>query len=150
MDVRSDRRYRFGVPPEDLWPVLTSVERYRTWWPWLRGFEAATFAAGERWSCLVQPPLPYSLRFSISLHEVVPFELATAAIDGDIMGDARLELSPTDDGCEARLVSHLAPANQLLRAIATVARPVAQLGHDWVLDTGLRQFRSRALDGLPA
>jgi hypothetical protein len=150
MDVRSDRRYRFGVPPEALWPVLTAVEQYRTWWPWLRRFDGGPFAAGERWSCLVQPPLPYSLRFSIALHEVVPCRLATAAIEGDITGEARLELSATDDGCEARLVSHLAPANQLLRAIATVARPVAQLGHDWVLDTGLRQFRSHALVGLRA
>ena len=26
-----------------------------------------------------------------------------------------------------------------------MARPVAQWGHDWVLDTGLRQFRAKAL-----
>ena len=145
MDVRSDRRYRFPVPPEQLWPVLTDVGQYRTWWPWLRSFDGAGFAPGERWSCVVQPPLPYSLRFSIALAEVVPHELAVATIEGDIVGEARLELTSDDDGCEARLRSRLAPSNSVLRAIAAVAAPVARFGHDWVLDTGLRQFRSRAL-----
>jgi hypothetical protein len=56
-------------------------------------------------------------------------------------------VTQTDGGCEARLQSRLVPANQVLRAIATLARPVARFGHDWVLDTGLRQFRSRAFDG---
>jgi uncharacterized protein YndB with AHSA1/START domain len=145
VQVRSDRRYRFNVGPEVLWPVLTRVEDYRSWWPWLRRFDATTFEPGAAWTCVVQPPLPYSLRFRIVLDEIDPCRSATARVDGDIVGDARLELTPTDEGTEVRLRSSLAPENQLLRAIARVARPVAQLGHDWVLDTGLRQFRSRAL-----
>ena len=147
MEVRSDRRYRFPVGPEELWPVLTRVEDYRSWWPWLRGFDATSFEAGQAWTCVVQPPLPYTLRFRIVLDAVDPERGAAATVDGDIVGDARLQLTATDDGCEARLVSHLSPANQVLRAVALVARPVARLGHDWVLDTGLRQFRSRALRG---
>jgi uncharacterized protein YndB with AHSA1/START domain len=145
VQVRSDRRYRFPVGPEDLWPVLTRVEDYRSWWPWLRRFDAVAFEPGAAWTCVVQPPLPYSLRFRIVLHEVDPCRLATATIDGDIVGEARLELAATEAGSEARLVSSLAPENAVLRAIAGVARPVAQFGHDWVLDSGLRQFRSRAL-----
>lgn len=145
--VRSDRRYRFAQRPEDLWPVLTRTGDYRTWWPWLRRFDGDGFEAGEAWTCVVQPPLPYSLRFRVVLDGVDPCRLVTATIDGDIVGEARLELTATADGSEVRLVSHLAPEHPLLRAIARVARPVAQLGHDWVLDTGLRQFRSRALRG---
>ena len=145
MEVRSDRRYRFSLPPEDLWPLLTDVRSYRTWWPWLHDLDARAFADGERWSCVVRPPLPYSLRFGLSLHDVVAGHGAAAVIDGDIVGDARIELLPTHEGCEVRLVSRLAPSNQVLRSIAAVARPVVERGHDWVLDTGLRQFRSRAL-----
>jgi hypothetical protein len=145
VEVRSDRRYRFPVAPEDLWPVLTRIDDYRAWWPWLRRFDAAAFAPGEAWTCVVQPPLPYTLRFRILLDEIEPGRLATARVEGDIEGDARLELAAADDGCEVHLTSSLAPAHPVLRAIARVARPVAQLGHDWVIDTGLRQFRSRAL-----
>jgi uncharacterized protein YndB with AHSA1/START domain len=145
VQVRSDRRYRFSVGPDDLWSAFTRVDDYRSWWPWLRRFDAVAFEPGAAWTCVVQPPLPYSLRFRILLDEVDPCRLATATIDWDIVGQARLEVTATDTGSEARLVSHLAPENAVLRAIARVARPVAQLGHDWVLDTGLRQFRSRAL-----
>ena len=111
MEVRSDRRYRFPLGPEALWPVLTRVEDYRSWWPWLRGFDATAFEPGAAWTCVVQPPLPYSLRFRIVLDEVDPARCALATVDGDIVGDARLELTATDEGCEARLVSRLAPAN---------------------------------------
>ena len=34
----------------------------------------------------------------------------------------------------------------MLRTFAAVARPVVRFGHDWVLDTGVQQFRSRALN----
>jgi hypothetical protein len=43
------------------------------------------------------------------------------------------------------LRSGLAPANALLRVLATVGRPIARYGHDWVLDVGAGQFASRAL-----
>lgn len=144
MDVRSDRSYQFAVPPEELWLALTRVEDYRSWWPWLRGFDGSSFEPGAAWRCVVQPPLPYSLRFRVTLDEVHPLRSAVARIDGDIRGTARLELVPTDDGCEAHLVSRLAPASSVLRAIAVMARPVARFGHDWVLDNGLRQFRAQA------
>lgn len=145
VDVRSDRRYRFDTAPEDLWAALTKVEDYRHWWPWLRRFDADGFAAGERWTCVVQPPLPYSLRFDLVLDEVVEGERVTATVSGDIVGTAQLALTADGTGSEVELVSRLAPANAMLRAIAVVARPVVRFGHDWVLDTGLRQFRAAAL-----
>ncbi|MEO7555093.1 MAG: SRPBCC family protein [Acidimicrobiales bacterium] len=145
MEVRSDRRYRFDVSPDELWPKLASIEDYRTWWPWLRTFEAQGFAAGERWSCAVQPPLPYSLRFDVVLDEVEPVQFVTATVDGDITGCARLDIASTAEGCELHLVSTLAPANRMLRTVARIARPVVRFGHDWVIDTGLRQFTAHEL-----
>jgi hypothetical protein len=147
MYVRSDRRYRFDVDSDTLWSAIESTDDYRRWWPWLRHLDAKGLIEGDTWECVVQPPLPYRLRFTISLDEVVPGRLAVATIGGEIEGDARLEIDPTadGDGCDARLVSHLSPVNGMLRRIARMARPIAQFGHDWVLDTGARQFRARVL-----
>jgi hypothetical protein len=147
VDVRSDRRYRFEVGPEELWPLMVQVQDYRRWWPWLRACDATAFEPGAEWSCVVQPPLPYSLRFRITLDEIEHGRFAAATIDGDITGTARIDVTPTDAGSELRLVSRLAPANGWLRAVSAVARPIAQMGHDWVIDTGLRQFRAKALPG---
>jgi uncharacterized protein YndB with AHSA1/START domain len=145
--ITSDRTYQFDVGPDELWAAISSVEGYRSWWPWLRRFDAAGLVPGDDWSCTVQPPLPYALRFTVSLEEVVDHERIEARVSGDIEGTARLEISARDGGsaCEARLTSALAPRNGVLKLIAATARPVVRFGHDWVLDTGARQFRTRAL-----
>jgi len=146
VEVRSDRRYRFDVPPPELWAAMTDVGAYRAWWPWLTRFEAGAFAAGEAWRCTVQPPLPYVLRFTLHLDAVDPPREASATVDGDIVGEARVVLHDGGDGgSELHLTSSLAPANGVLRAVARLAGPVVRFGHDWVLDTGVRQFRSKGL-----
>ena len=145
MQVSSDRRYRFAVGPDELWSALTRVHDYRAWWPWLRGFDGRAFSEGERWACVVRPPLPYSLRFKVELQEVVAPRLVTAILDGDIVGRARLDIAAAPDGSDLRLVSQLAPKNAVLRNIARLARPVARFGHDWVLDAGFRQFEGNAV-----
>jgi uncharacterized protein YndB with AHSA1/START domain len=147
--VRSDRRHRFDVDPDALWAAITSVEDFPAWWPWLRRFDGDRLAPGERWDCTVQPPLPYTLRFTLEIDEVAPAELVTARVSGDLAGEARLEVRDLSgaDGprSEIRLRSELEPTNRVLRTFASVARPVVRFGHDWVLDTGVQQFRSRGL-----
>lgn len=145
MEIHTDRRHRFEVGPEELWAALVRVDDYRTWWPWLSHFEGDAFTAGTSWRCQVQPPLPYALHFDLTLGEVTEGRSVTATVDGDIVGRARLEIGDDPAGSAMRLESWLRPANPVLRTIATVGRPVVRYGHDWVIDTGLRQFRSRAL-----
>jgi hypothetical protein len=149
VEVRSDRRHRFDVARDELWAAITSVEDFQAWWPWLKGFEAQRLAPGETWTCTVQPPLPYTLRFVLEIEDVVAHELVIARVSGDLAGSARLEVRelPGSGGerSEIRLRSSLSPTNSVLRAFARVARPVVRFGHDWVLDTGVQQFRSRAI-----
>ena len=145
MEIRSDRRWGFDVGPAALWDAIAGVEHYRKWWPWLRRFEAEGLVAGDTWNCVVQPPLPYTLRFRVQLDEVEPHRLVAATVTGDVAGQARLEIDEHDDGCEARLVSLLAPGNGALRLVSRLAWPIARFGHDWVLDTGAKQFVARAV-----
>jgi uncharacterized protein YndB with AHSA1/START domain len=145
VDICSDRRFRFDVERAEVWTAITCTEQYRNWWPWLREFDGRTFEEGARWSCVVKPPLPYRLRFDVVLIEVFEHDIVRARIEGDITGWAELTAVDRDDGCELRLVSELSPASGPLRLVARVARPVAAFGHDWVLDSGVRQFRGVAL-----
>ncbi len=62
-----------------------------------------------------------------------------------MVGTATLELDDDDTGCIARLSSTLAPGNAALRLVSRLAAPVARFGHDWVLDSGARQFVARAV-----
>jgi uncharacterized protein YndB with AHSA1/START domain len=142
MELASDRRYHVRATPEDVWSALAATEEYQRWWPWLREFEATGLEAGYEWRCRVRPPLPYTVRFTIVLDEVDAPSTVSARIKGDIIGTARVELSERDGGCEIRLTSALTPRGRVVRIMADVARPLARLGHDWVLDTGARQFAS--------
>ena len=145
MEVRSDRSYRFDVPPDVVWAAIGSVDAYRSWWPWLRRFDADGLVTGDTWSCTVRPPLPYVLRFAVSLDEVRPVAHIAAVVSGDIGGHATVDLAVDGEGCTVRLRSDLAPSGAPLRLVARGAPWLARFGHDWVLDTGFRQFRRRAL-----
>jgi len=148
VQLASDRRFRFPVAPEVFWSAIGSTDEYARWWPWLIGFRSGAergLVGGDVWSCIVRPPLPYTLRFAVHLDDVEAPTLVTAHVTGDIGGHARLEVAPDGDGCTVRLISTLAPTGRAFAIVATLARPVVRRGHDWVLDTGARQFAARAL-----
>ena len=142
--LRSDRHYRFDLAPDLFWERLTDVATYPQWWPWLRDFDGTTLATGAVWRCTVQPPLPYRVRFEVHLDEVVPERVVGATVTGEIVGTAGLTITPVDGGCTARLVADLGPDRLALRALSLAFRPLVRFGHNWVLDTGARQFADRA------
>jgi hypothetical protein len=142
MGIRSDRHYEFAVSRNELWEALTQVDRYRGWWPWLRSFDGDTFAAGERWRCVVKPQLPYTLEFVIAIEAVTKAESAHARLTGDIDGWAELTLGDDGPGSTLRLLSDLTARNGLARWVGALVPPLATRGHDWVIDNGIRQFRA--------
>ena len=145
---RFDRSWRFEVGREALWLVLARTDEFPRWWTWLRRFEVGSgLVDGAVARCVVRPPLPYVLRFDVAVERVVPAALVETTVSGDIEGPARLELSGDGDRAEARLVWEVDVRDPLLRTAARVARPLMEWGHEWVVDTGVEQFRRRALDG---
>jgi hypothetical protein len=123
-----------------VWRAIDATDEYQGWWPWLRRFEADGLHAGDRWTCEVRPPLPYTVRFTLDLDEVVTPARVRSTIAGDIEGTAALTLTDVLAGCEVRLQTALGPSSRLLRSVGRLARPVARFGHDWVIATGFRQF----------
>jgi len=147
VELVSDRRYPFPVPPVALWSALAATGDYQAWWPWLRSFDAIGLHAGDRWHCTVRPPLPYTLRFVIHLDDVDEPRSVVSHLTGDIRGPARIDIVAVPTGSEIHLTSSLTPSTRAFGLVAALARPIARRGHDWVLDTGARQFVSRALAG---
>lgn len=143
--ISTEHRYELPVARDVVWDLISEVDRYREWWSWLRIFDAAGLVEGDAWRCEVQPPLPYPVRFRVYLDEVDAPSVVRARVEGDVIGAAVLTLEETDTGCTALLVSTLAPGNATLRLVSRLAAPVARFGHDWVLDSGARQFVARAI-----
>ena len=93
----------------------------------------------------MQPPLPYRVSFDLHLTEVDAPRVVAADVTGDIEGSARLEVSPSTAAPSSTSPRSSRPTNSVLRAVARLAAPIARYGHEWVLSTGLDQFRARAL-----
>lgn len=146
--ITTVHHYDLPLPREDVWTLISGVSEYRRWWPWLRVFDAAALAEGEEWRCQVQPPVPYLVRFRVVIEQVEAPKLVRAEVHGDVVGHATLALGETAEGCSATLRSSLAPGNTALQLISRFAAPVARFGHDWVLDSGARQFITRAIEPL--
>lgn len=146
--ITTVHRYDLPLPRGEVWGLISEVSHYRRWWPWLRSFDAAALAAGEEWHCVVQPPVPYLVRFGVVIEQVEAPGLVRATVSGDVVGTAALALDDGEDGCTATLWSSLAPGNRALRLVSRFAAPIARFGHDWVLDSGARQFIERAVEPL--
>jgi hypothetical protein len=143
VELGGDRSYQFPMPPDTLWAALANTGEYRSWWPWLTNLDADGLVAGAVWHCTVRPPLPYALRFEIHLDNVARPTLVTAHLSGDIVGHSRLAIAPHRTGCEVQLTSTLAPSRRALGMIEPLARPIIRRAHNWVIDTGARQFQHR-------
>ncbi|HEY8526216.1 MAG TPA: hypothetical protein VIL48_14695 [Acidimicrobiales bacterium] len=144
MEISSNHTFRLPAARPAVWDALGAVCDYRTWWPWLRRFEASGLDEGDVWRCAIRPPLPYVLRCTVELTTVQAPALVVAQLDGDIVGDARLDLTDAGPHTEARITSHLRARRLPARLLARLAPPVARWGHDWVFATAARQFE-RAL-----
>jgi hypothetical protein len=150
---RFDRGWDFAVSPEQLWGTFEQTDRYREWWPWLKELHI-TPAAGEdvglfpgaTAQVVIQAPLPYQLHCVVHVDEAEPARRLVARVTGDLQGPARLELSPTATGTSARMAWTLEVQSSLLRPLATIARPALKWAHDQVVERGLVQFESHALD----
>src|SRR3954469_3631430 len=99
-----DRTWVFPVPPDHLWDVVSRTGDYRSWWPWLRDFDAPSVDTGVCGSCVIQSPLPYALRLDISVERSQAPSIIETYVRGDLDGPARLEIAPDGAGSTARLV----------------------------------------------
>jgi polyketide cyclase/dehydrase/lipid transport protein len=142
---RFDRTWEFPVAPDRLWAVLERTEQYPSWWSWLREFEADGFTTGTEARFVIQSPLPYALRCTLTIDEMRASQAIVTTVSGDLCGPARLEIAPTTDGCAARLVWSLSPGTFVLKQLALIGRPAMVWAHDRVVAVGVEQFRRRAI-----
>src|SRR5438132_12425021 len=105
---RFDRSWRFDVPVDALWEAFADTSVYPALWPWLDDFDAGPLAPGTVARFRVRPPLPYSLRFVVTVDDVIEHECVRATVDGDVRGSAELTVTPTAEGCQARITWSLA------------------------------------------
>jgi hypothetical protein len=145
--IRTHRTLVVDEDPAVVWAALERVEEYPAWWPWLRGFDAEALAPGDRWSCRIRPPLPWSLDLEVHL-TWVGGRAIRADIAGDIEGTADVVVRAAGDGGSAiALAASLQAWRGPTAVLHRLAPPVSRWAHDRVIDAAFAQFCERALGG---
>ena len=45
--ITTVHQYELPLPRDEVWRLISDVSQYRTWWPWLRVFDAAVARVGR-------------------------------------------------------------------------------------------------------
>lgn len=142
--IETRRTLEVPATVAQVWSALERVEDYPRWWPWLRHLDARSLSAGERWTCTIQPPLPWSLRVELLLDEVADGALR-ATVAGDVVGTAALAVRAADDGrSEIQLEATLHADGGATAALHRSVPGLSRWAHDRVIDRAFVQFRDRA------
>jgi hypothetical protein len=141
--VDYDGTFTFPVPVSQLWTQLVQVDRFQSWWSWLREFrvEGSGLESGAVLHGVVAPPLPYRMRVDVVLEESVPEQHISARVHGDLDGVARLVFEGDEDTTVVRATWTMEMMQRPMRLAATVAYPLLRWGHDRVVDATVESFR---------
>ena len=142
---RFDGTFQFPVTPDRFWETISRTEDFPKWWGWLGAFDCNGLHEGAEARFDIRSPLPFPVRFRVTVDRLVPGRLVETTVQGDFLGPARLEVAPDGSGCSVRLSWTLEAGRPLLRVAGRIARPLLTWGQHQVIDMGMRQFRRRAL-----
>jgi carbon monoxide dehydrogenase subunit G len=128
--------FDFAAPPEELWQLLSRVDRFESWWSWLSEFEAteSELRAGTVLSGVVTPPLPYRIRVEVAVQECVASSYIRALVRGDLVGPAMLWLTAATHGSTATVEWQLEMMQRSMRLASRVAFPLLRWGHERVVE----------------
>lgn len=137
-------RYHLPAAAPEVWRHLERLESFGRWWGWLSDLEAsgARLAAGVELRGTVRPPVPYPMRVTVRLDDVVPGRRIGATVGGDLEGPARLTLHDCRDGCDVAVAWRVEMRRPAMRAASRLARPVLLWGHDRVVEHTVERFRA--------
>jgi hypothetical protein len=141
--IEYDGTFTFPVPVAEMWVRLVQVDRFSSWWSWLREFsvEGGGFEHGTVLHGVVAPPLPYRMRIDVVLDECVPERHITALVHGDLEGAAELNFDGDDAETQAHATRTIEMMQRPMRVAARIAYPLLRWGHDRVVDATVDGFR---------
>jgi len=133
------REFDVAAPVPRVQAVLVDLEWYAAWWPEV---VAVAKLSDDDALVLCRSTLPYELELHLTAVHREP-ERLEVAIDGDLEGFARFELSTRDGGTHLVFTEEVEAAGRALRTASYVARPLLVWNHDRMLESCIRGLLER-------
>lgn len=132
----SGEEFRFSAdwfvpyPPEQVAEVLTDLEHYPRWWP---DVVAVASLGPDQARVLCRSRLPYRLDLVLTARSRTP-PVLHVDLDGDLVGEARYELTEQPGGTDLRYRQQVRVTGRLLRYASRLARPLLIWNHDLMME----------------
>lgn len=138
------REFDVAAPVPVVQEVLVDLEWYSAWWPEI---VAVAKLSDDDALVVCRSALPYELELHLTAVHREP-ELLEVALEGDLAGFARFELSPiesggTETGTHLVFTEQVEAAGRAMRAASFVARPLLVWNHDRMLESCMRGLAAR-------
>jgi uncharacterized protein YndB with AHSA1/START domain len=136
-------RWTLDAPPAAVWRLLTEVDRWPGWWPYVRRVErrhtAPTSPVGDVLRIAWGSALGYGLKLELETIAAERERLLEARTVGDLRGAGRWTLEAAEGGA-TRLVYvwQVELHRPWMRALAGLLRPVFAWNHFAVMRAGAR------------
>jgi len=142
------RTFFVPAPVDRVQAVLVDLEWYSSWWPEI---VAVAKLSDDDALVVCRSALPYELELHLTAVHREPL-LLEVAIEGDLVGFARFELSPVEGGTHLVFTEAVEVAGRALRTASYVARPLLVWNPDRMLASCLEGLTARVVssreDGL--
>lgn len=144
-------RFSLPAPPAEVWAAIGQVDRFETWWAWLRELrvEGVPLKSGCVLHGLVSPPVPYRMRLRVALLRCEPPSLIEADVSGDLVGPARIRFDPEPAGTRATVAWTVEMMQRPMRAAARVGSPLLRFAHDRVVESTVTRFAKMLAEETP-
>ncbi len=138
--------WRIAAPVAQVWQALREPERWPSWWPYVLALSeldaGATTGVGARHLVTWTSRLPYSIKLTTTVTEVVEASRIEIAASGDLIGAGTWSLQPAGDRLtvvEYRWRVRL--DKPWMRWLAPLLRPAFAWNHHAVMAAGERGLR---------
>jgi len=131
--------WHLAAPPEAVWPLLTEVEKWPAWWPYVRQVELLEpgdeVGLGARRRTVWTSRLPYGFAIITRTRSIEKNRSLVVDANGDLSGQGSWELASIPVGTRVRYSWKVQVAGWM-RALSFVLSPVFVWNHHAVMQAG--------------
>jgi uncharacterized membrane protein len=139
--------WRVDAPAERVWQVLTDVETWPAWWPFVAAVEkihpGEPSGLGSVWRYTWKTLLPYKLHFELRITRIEAPALVEAEVQGDVCGRGVCRIYREDHRTAVRYEWNVRTCRPWMKWLAPVARPIFWWNHAKVMKKGEEELARR-------
>lgn len=146
-DYVLDTVWQVAAEPEAVWPALTAVEEWPTWWRGVLVVERLKAGdpsgRGRRYRTTWRGRLPYTLTFETETTQIERPVLIESHARGQLQGTGTWRLRPDGDATRVHYRWAVRTTRPWMNALALLARPVFRWNHDAIMRWGAEGLSRR-------